>query len=433
MCSKVNVGCQIKESFQGVVQDGFDELSRKVGESALASLHALSTFWVKIDSPTLATQHGDRWEDSRTVGFLHQHVLTVSAAVFTVAILVAGIRIAWEQRAEPLQQLLKATMLFILVSGAGTATVQLLAGWSDEFALDLVKNSLPPRTSFDAAIGNLVLNGALSNTTAQSLPLMIALFASVSVFIASAIQVVLLLIRSAMLVLLAGTFPLAAAATNTEIGKAWFKKYCGWALAFIAYKPAAALIYAAAFRMSAEGMSGRSGNDMVQVLTGLMMLMLAIFALPALLRFAVPVTAAVAGGSSAMGSAVADPGGIASGAINVGRGALGSRSGGGSGGGSSGGGGGGGSSASGAVGVAAGAASGGLAAAGAALSATKKASGALAGAAAHSAGEAGGGSSGSSSSSRPAWGGGGRRNSSSKSQSSSTPPIPQPVGPSGSS
>ena len=110
------------------------------------------------------------------------------------------------------------------------------------------------------------------------------------------IQVILLLIRSAMLVLLAGTFPLAAAATNTEIGKTWFRKYCGWALAFIAYKPAAALIYAAAIKMIST--TGAQGDDtLVQVLTGLMMLLLAIFALPALLRFAVPITAAVAGGA----------------------------------------------------------------------------------------------------------------------------------------
>ncbi len=60
----------------------------------------------------------------------------------------------------------------------------------------------------------------------------------------------------------------------------------------------------------------------MQALTGLMMLLLAIFALPALLRFAVPITAAVAGGSAGSGSPVADPGNLATGAVNLGRSAL---------------------------------------------------------------------------------------------------------------
>ncbi|GAA1563417.1 hypothetical protein GCM10009789_15600 [Kribbella sancticallisti] len=429
MCGPVDVGCQITEGFQAVISNGFDELSRQLANGALDSLHSLSTFWIDLKAPTLATGSGEDWANSGTVGFLQDNILQVSAAIFTVAVLIAGIRIAWEQRAEPLQQLLKATMLFIVVSAAGTATLQLLVGWSDEFALHIVQQAVPSGQTFDSAMSDLAMGGDAENAAARALPILLAMFSSVLVFVAAAIQVVLLLIRSAMLVLLAGTFPLAAAATNTEVGKVWFKKYCGWALAFIAYKPAAALIYAAAFRMNAEGVNGQSGNTLVQVLTGLMMLALAILALPALLRFAVPITAAVAGGSSAMGSAVADPGGIASGAINVARSRTGggsSGSGGGSGGsgGGSAGGGGGGSSASGAIGAAAGA---GLAAAGAGVTAAKKASNALAGAATHSAGEGGGGTPTSSSSSR-----GPMSRPSSRSTPAPSKPTPQPVGPSGS-
>ena len=330
---------------------------------------------------------------------------------------------AWEQRAKPLQQLLKATMLFVLVSAAGTATLQLLASWSDEFAVNLVQQSLPENQTFDTAIGEVILHGVMTNYAALGMPLSTALWISLTVFAASVIQVILLLIRSAMLVLLAGTFPLAAAATNTEIGKNWFRKYCGWAVAFIAYKPAAALIYAAAFRMSQQPMGAQGENILVQVLTGVMMLLLAIVALPALLRFAVPITAAVAGGHAGSGSSIGDPGNLASGAINVARSRLGGSPSGSAAGGSSGGaatstgptgstlsgaasggtltgartsgaagaassGGSAGGSTSAALGAAAGA---GLTAASAGTTAARKSSGSLAGAAAHSAGEPGGG------------------------------------------
>jgi hypothetical protein len=378
-------------------------------------------------TPAPSTASCSTFTDTGPVAFLHSHVLEVSLSIFSLAVLVAGIRIAWEQRAEPLRELLKATMLFVFVSAAGTATLQVLATWSDRFAVDLVRLATPKGQQFQDALGEMLV---LSNAAAQTVsptPLMVMMFLGIAVFMAAVIQVVLLLIRSAMLVLLAATFPLAAAATNTEMGKAWFKKYCAWALAFIAYKPAAALVYAAAMKMTQAGMTDGSGNGLVQALTGLMMMLLAVFALPALLRFAVPVTAAVAGGSAGMGGGAADPGGLATGAVSVGRSAI-------SGGTSSGGGGGsssGGSSATGALGVGA---SAGLAVAGAAVTGAKKAGNALAGAASHSAGEAGGGgssdrASGSSSGGR-GWGGSKRSGSSSGGRSQSNPPPPP--GPSGS-
>ncbi|TCM45597.1 type IV secretion system protein [Kribbella sp. VKM Ac-2568] len=422
MCGKLEIGCSIKEGFQSIVTGQFDALATKIGELASAGLQAVATFWMKIDSPTLDPQHSDTGTAaSGSIEFLHGHALAVSGAIFTFAILAAGLRMAWEQRGEPLRELLKATMLFVLVATAGTAFLQLLVALSDEFAMEVVQSATPKDQQFHLALGAMVVKGGTQAATNQ-LPLLAAMFLGVAVFFAAVIQVVLMLIRSAMLVLLAGTFPIAAAATNTEVGKAWFKKYCGWALAFIAYKPAAAFVYAAAMKMNQAGMTNQSGNGLVQALTGLMMMLLAVFALPALLRFAVPLTAAVSGGSSGMGSGVADPGGAASGAVSIGRSAFGGRSS--SSGGGGGGGGGGGKSASGAIGVAA---SGGLAAAGAAVTGAKKAGGALAAAASHSAGESGGGSSGSTSSTSGGRGWGGSRK-----NSSSTTRTPEPTGPKGS-
>ncbi|MEV5960844.1 type IV secretion system protein [Kribbella sp. NPDC051952] len=410
-----------------VTASGLDQLRTQANRAALDSLHSLATFWLKIDSPTLATGDGQNWRDSLPVDFLHDKVLAVSGAVFTLAILIAGIRMAWEQRARPLQELLKATMLFVMVCGAGTATLQLLASWSDDFAIKVMSDV--SGGDVQGALSGLITQGSTADDLTKDWPIFLALGISLAVLTASLIQVVLLLIRSAMLVLLAGTFPVAAAATNTEPGRAWFKKYCAWSLAFIAYKPAAALVYAAAIKMTEQGMLS-SDNVLVQALTGIMMLMLAIFALPALLRFAVPVTSAVAGGSAGMGSSVADPGGLATGAVNVGRSAFGGSggSGGGSGGGSSSGGGGGASGAR-SVGAAAGGAAGG--AAGIGLAAARKAAGSLAGAASHSAGESGGGSITPSTASGP-MARGGRSRPARSSSSAAQERIPEPAGPSGS-
>ena len=62
-----------------------------------------------------------------------------------------------------------------------------------------------------------------------------------------------------------------------------------WLIAFALYKPAAAIVYAVAFDLA-----GQQGA--LALLDGVMMLVLAILALPALLRFVVPATSALAGG-----------------------------------------------------------------------------------------------------------------------------------------
>ncbi len=380
MCGKLEIGCQIKEGFISVATSSLDSLLQQASQAALDSMHAMATLWLKVPDATIATESGGGWKNSGPVEYLQQSTFTVVAAIFTVAILIAGLRTAWEQRAKPLQELLKAMMTFVLVCGAGAAVLQLLSEWSDGLAHDIVTKAAGGNV--DAGFQSIVANGGFTEIGVASGQVILAICVTVSVMCASVIQIVLLLIRSAMLVILAGTFPLAAAATNTEVGRTWFRKFCGWSLAFIAYKPAAALIYAAAMKLNQSAMLP-SDNQLVQAMTGIMMLMLAVFALPALLRFAVPLTAAVAGGSAAMGSSVADPGGLATGAVNVGRARLG---------GSGGSGGGAGAGASGARTVGA-AASTGMGAAGAAITAARKAGGAVAGAAAHSAGDGGGGGS----------------------------------------
>ncbi|MER7246514.1 hypothetical protein [Kribbella sp. NPDC000426] len=381
----MDLGCYIQDGFQSVATSAMDQLQKAITDGALNTLNAM-TFWLKPDNPDLlGKEHGDSWTNSGTVEFLQSNLLTVTAAVFVVAVLVAGMRIAWEQRARPLQELLKAVVTFVVVGAAGTATLGVLTSWSDGFSVAVV----------DHVAGDLKLQAAFGGTSphqlfASAMPGFVAIMTGLAVIVASAVQIVLMLVRSAMLVLLAGAFPLAAAATNTEIGRNWFKKFCGWSLAFIAYKPAAALVYAAAMKMSQDQPSDASAG-VVQAMGGMMMLLLAIFALPALMRFMVPVTAAVAGGSAGMGSSVADPGGMATGAINIGS------SGAGFGRGSSAGGGARASGASGAAG-ATGAQTVGAKAAGAiagpagiGLAAARKAGGSVAGAAAHSAGESGGG------------------------------------------
>jgi hypothetical protein len=423
----MDLGCYIVDGFQSAATNVMDQLAQQSTTAALNALQG-ATFWLRPKTPAVAEQHGSTWTNSGTVEFLQHNLLAVTSAVFVIAIVIAGMRIAWEQRARPLQELLKAILTFVVVAAAGTATMQLLVACSDSFSVYIVDQAaanISLTTAFGGAVDG---NGRATELVSKTVPALLACTIAFSVIVASLIQMILMLVRSAMLVLLAGTFPLAAVATNTEIGRTWFRKFCGWALAFIAYKPAAALVYAAAMMMAREGGAG-TGDALVKAMSGMMMMLLAILALPALLRFMVPVTAAVAGGNAGMGSSVADPGGMATGAINVGSSGSG-RGAGSAAGGFAGGGGG----ATGAQSVGAKAAGAAAGPAGVGLAAARKAAGGLAGAASHSAGESGGGSVTPPSANGPMAGRSRSSRSSQHSSSNSTAQqrVPEPVGPSGS-
>lgn len=412
MCGKADLAChvatRVTRGFTGLLDQQLNFLKERIGELVQAEMKAVCTFWMQ-DTPSITGRTPDGGLDTGTaVGFMQHQTVWLVAVLAVVSVLFAGIRLAWEQRADPLRDLGKALLMLIVVAGAGTAFVQTLTSASDEFAKELVVRAieLPPqqvgaghgapvpedredveqfvkqqREQQAADAFEQQLGGWVIGSTPDRVPLMATLmFGSLAAF-AGLAQLFLLVIRWAMLLLLVGTFPLAAAATNTEAGKQWFRKHCGWTLALIAYKPAAALVYAAAIKSAGTALD--PNGSLTGLVVGLMLILLAVLAMPAMVRFIVPAAAAAAGGGVGIGA------GMAAGTLTAGRNAIAKRQGRGGGGGGGGGDGGG---ATGAVSV--GPAGGGMAGGVfAAASAVQRLGGAVAHGAAHSAGEpsAGGG------------------------------------------
>jgi hypothetical protein len=111
--------------------------------------------------------------------------------------------------------------------------------------------------------------------------------------------------------------------SSTEAGRVWLRRALAWTVAFVLYKPAAAVVYATAFRLAGTRLhhdaaalntppvptvpagggapvppsltADQTSSGLVAVLTGLMLMVLALVALPALLRFLTPLVHATAG------------------------------------------------------------------------------------------------------------------------------------------
>jgi hypothetical protein len=284
---------------------------------------------------------------SSTVGFLQNALWYWVGGLAVLSIIIAGIRMAWEQRAQPGKDLIQSLITLVVVSGAGLAVITLATTAADEFSVWILQGA----TNCDvSAAGSQCFgtNMATLITLTASSPIGVigVLILGAIALLMTYVQVALMVIRGGLLVVLAGALPLTASFTNTQMGKQWFGKMIGWTLAFILYKPAAALIYAAAFSLAGTDAFQKDGGGIYSILTGLALMLMALIALPALLKFVAPMTGAVAGGGAA-GLALAGAAGMVGGEVASGAVRRMSSSGN-SGGGVSGGGGGGDSSPSGA-------------------------------------------------------------------------------------
>lgn len=258
---------------------------------------------------------------SSVVGFLQNQLWWYTAGLAILSIIVASARMAWQQRGEPLRELAGSLLTLIAVSGAGLTVIVLGTAAADAFSVWILSNS----TDCD------VTNGE-SNCFGTNIFAMIALTATspiglIGVFLLgllallmSYIQILLMVVRGGMLVILGGILPVTASFTNTEMGRMWFKRAIGWTIAFILYKPAAAIVYAAAFRMTGTDLFKTDGTGLLQILTGLALMLIALVALPALIRFVAPAVAAVAGGAGGAALAVGAIG--VAGAADVATGAV---------------------------------------------------------------------------------------------------------------
>ncbi|UNS99451.1 hypothetical protein MMF93_25590 [Streptomyces tubbatahanensis] len=279
----------------------FDNIVDSAAKAAGSTVKALGSAWTQIESPLLSY-------DSGPAAFLRGSTLWFTSFTAVLCLLVAAGHLAWQRRSEPGKQALRGLLNLVVVSSAGVAAVNLLTVAGDRFSVWIIDRSTgcerispdgePVRqcvNEFDDRVSAML---ALGDSDSAFLVLIMSLL----VIVGSLVQIALMIVRVAMLVILTGTLPLSAAASSTPGGRAWFRKSTGWLLAFVLYKPTAAVVYAAAFSMTGTAPEGE-GKEIISMVSGVVLLVLACCTLPALLRLAAPAVQATASGLGRGGSA----------------------------------------------------------------------------------------------------------------------------------
>ena len=291
--------------FSGLADDAMGNMAKAILEGMSQMVTTLSTFWVSMPTVNLASEDGTT--PSPVVSMVNSELTVWTVTLAVLAVIVGGIRMIWEQRGAPLKELLRSLITLTLVTGLGLGVISILVIAADVFSAAIIQRSTDGK-GFAESMKILIVTGQ------TGVGVFILIVLGLIGLLASLVQVVLMVVRSGMLVILAGILPTTAAFTNTEMGKQWFQKAVGWTIAFILYKPAAAIVYSVAVLL----MGKNSGQDALIIsITGFTLMIVALFALPALMRFVTPMVGAVAsGGGAGAGAAV---GAMATGAVSLGR------------------------------------------------------------------------------------------------------------------
>ncbi|MDI2035917.1 hypothetical protein [Paenarthrobacter nitroguajacolicus] len=312
-CEVWDLACKAKEGAgevaAGIADDTINNLAKAIMEGMSQMVTTLSTFWVSTPTVNLTSQDGST--ASPVVSLVNSELMPWTLALAVLAVILGGIRLIWEQRGAPLKDLLRSLITLTLVSGLGLGVISILVIAADAFSAEIIKRSTDGK-GFAESMQLLTM----ANQTGVGVFILIVL--GLIGLLASLVQIVLMIVRSGMLVILAGILPTTAAFTNTEMGRQWFQRTVGWTIAFFLYKPAAAIVYSVAFLLMEN--SGEK-DALIGSITGFTLMVVALFALPALMRFVTPMVGAVASGSGAAAGAAV--GAIATGAVSLGRGGSG--------------------------------------------------------------------------------------------------------------
>lgn len=312
---------------EGFINSLFHGVTDSLGDLA----KSLGSFWVNTPSIPLTGE-------DNAVTFIRDTTLWYVGVLMVISVLIAAGQMMWTRKGQPLTELLSSLLKFAIINAASVSGVTMLLDSGDKFSAWIIKQSTDE--GFDKALSTLIGPEVFKSGITVGIAIFAIIMGIIAIIVA-VIQIGLLIVRSAMALILVGTLPLAFSATNTSWGKQWSQKHVSWLIAFILYKPVASLVYAAAFKVfgSVGKVDGDDGQRMMYFISGLVLMIAALFALPAMMRLIVPAVGAASGaGAMFAGAAV---GSAASGAVNFGSRMRGVGRGGGGGGAAAGGGGGG--------------------------------------------------------------------------------------------
>lgn len=270
-------GC-VGDVVGSAVTSVWDNICQSFGDAATSMLQSFGNAFASTDTVDLGS------DGVRSVYALS---LGIAGTVAALLLLWQVLRTVWTHDGNAIAQGLvgvgKAALAFLLTLGVTTAGV--------EAADDVTKFIVQRGFGTDAALGQKL--GALFAANLGSAPTLLMIMALLGIIITVVLWFELLM-RGAAIAILVATSPIAAAGQVNDSTKSWWSKLVSATIQLIILKPIIALVFMLGFKVSSQS-SGIQGT-----LTGLLILLLAVFAWPSVARFFAFASVAV-GGAAGLG------------------------------------------------------------------------------------------------------------------------------------
>ncbi|MEU3562844.1 conjugal transfer protein TrbL family protein [Kitasatospora sp. NPDC006786] len=292
------LGGLVGDATTSVASSAWESICKSFADAATELLKTFATAFVKIPPVDLA---------SNGIRSVYAISLGIAGLVACLLVIVQVIRTVITHDGRPLATAAvgvgKAALAFMLtLIVSSTALVA-----SDELTKYIVDNSLGGQQALSDKIAKLV---SYTPGTAASLLLIIAI-------IGILLTLVLwfeMLLRNAAIAVLIATSPISAVGQVSDSTKSWWSKLVSSTVQLIILKPVIALVFALGFNVAGDS------KDLQTTLSGMLILLLAALAWPAIARFFTFASVQVGGGAGLAallgfaGGRLSAPGGAPTGA-----------------------------------------------------------------------------------------------------------------------
>lgn len=289
-CVAANVIGGVQDATKGAVNTAVDSGANSLGEAMMGAWDSIMkgflTSW--LDAGMMVSLEGE------SMAWLTDQLQILSIFMSTLGIMIACVWTMVHARGDKAVKAAKSLLMVFLVTTAGTTLMQVAIPAGDAFSKYILDEAGVTVQGYEQL-------GPAAAAVGQIGP-GLAIVAGIFGVIATLLQWVIMIVRATVLPLLVAIWPVAAAAAMIRGAEQSFSKVTMWLVAFLLYKPIAAIIYAFAWKL-------KSGGDGIGgVINGMLLLVLAVAALPALMKLLSPATAAMgsaAGGTMALGAGAA--------------------------------------------------------------------------------------------------------------------------------
>ncbi|MEU7925163.1 hypothetical protein [Micromonospora sp. NPDC049107] len=220
----------------------------------------------------------------------------LAMGIGALLLLIQIIRTAVTQDGSALAQGLVGTGKAVLAFLATMLVANAALIASDEITKGIVDRSLGGNDGLKAKLTVLFQLSSVNGTSA-SLVLILAL---VGIVLTLVLWFEMLLRNAAIAVLLA-TSPIAAVGEISETTRSWWPKLCAATIQLIGLKPVIAMVFAIGFGVFGDPTDPTRAKDLTTLLTGMLILLLAVVAWPVIARFFTFATVQAAAGGGMAG------------------------------------------------------------------------------------------------------------------------------------